>query len=217
MENTGEIRKKLICDIKDKCILITKNTLDSLTDKGRLLDSDPSHGFSEFTLQILIYNNLLNQDNYKENKFKIEIEKPLTSTKRCDLFIKTIYNDILIIELKYIKISYLKLIHNEYKPEMTSNAKYVLYKKNALKIKEMNHNDILELKRFSEFKKSLTDKPLTNDQKYEPIENIFNDGLEQAKGYAKTQYNKEINVYYCVIMGIGFSIIQSELLLYNHQ
>ena len=211
-EDTG---KKLINRTLNKCIDLTNRTLTSLNNKGILFQSDSSHGLSEFTIQLLMYNNFIHQAEHNNKSFTLEIEKELSPGKRCDIFIKTKHNDILIIELKYIKISYLEITQKEYNESLSNREKYALYSRISTKINEMDVSKVLTLKRFMQFKKSLTDTPLDKSDKYETIQKVLEDGLNQSKEYAKTQASIYKHVYYCVIIGIGYTIIKSDLLEYK--
>src|ERR1041385_6120489 len=170
--NPDDPRKKLIDRIFKKCIEFTNTTLSSLNHNGVLLQSDSSYGLSEININMLLFNNLIMQNEYKTSKsFMVDIEKNLSPGKRCDLFIKTKFNDILIIEVKYVKISFLEEIIKGYSDSQTLNEKLALYSKMSRKISGLSKDEITQMKRLAVYKKSLTDKPLTN--KYESIQEVL--------------------------------------------
>ena len=214
--NPDDPRKKLIDRIFKKCIEFTNTTLSSLNHNGVLLQSDSSYGLSEININMLLFNNLIMQNEYKTSKsFMVDIEKNLSPGKRCDLFIKTKFNDILIIEVKYVKISFLEEIIKGYSDSQTLNEKLALYSKMSRKISGLSKDEITQMKRLAVYNKSLTDKPLTN--KYESIQEVLDNALIQAKGYAQTQSQYKFdNIYYCVVAGIGTTIIASDLILYKN-
>jgi hypothetical protein len=211
--------------IVDLCLDKTKKTLNTLhnnINKGLLLatDDDNGKGFSEFTLQLLLYNNFILLNEFSKTKFTIEIEKTLDVGKRCDIFIKT-KDEIFIIELKYIKIPFLEITHKKFKPNMKTDykARNALYKTIDNHLCTLDEKQILELKRFNVYIKQLDDSNKNNDNKYETIGNCFKKGLEQVKEYAATQYTM-INpkkISYCVIIGLGFHILKSDVVIYKNK
>lgn len=210
--------------IVDLCLDKTKKTLNTLhnnVNKGLLLTSDDNNGkgFSEFTLQLLLYNNFILLNEVSKTKFTIELEKTLGVGKRCDIFIKT-KDEIFIIELKYIKIPFLEITQKQFKPNMKTDYKSrnALYKSIDNYLCTLDENQILGLKRFNVYIKKLEDTNKNND-KYETISNCIKKGLEQVKEYASTQYTmiNPKNISYCVIIGIGFHILKSDVIIYKNK
>jgi len=93
------------------------------------------------------------------------------------------------------------------------NKKLKLYESTNNSILKMDKNEILSLNHFNKFI-----KPINIDQKpkeyYEPISKIMENGIEQVKKYAN-EFNdfkmKKQNIYYLLIIGIGYKFIRSEI------
>ena len=182
----------------------------------RFLSSDPNKGLSEFSFQLLLYTNFINQ---KLDKFTFTMEKIIEGKSRCDLFIKNDEtNEVIIIELKYIRISYLKPARQQY----TKNeiAYQIILENIYNKIKDDSTEKLLTLLKWSEYivsTKDTTDKEI----KYETIKNVMDKAETQVKIYAKQYQNmldwrtKQPKIYYLVIIGIGFRIIRGEMNLYK--
>jgi hypothetical protein len=201
-------------NIIDLMIQKTLLTLDHL--KPRLLDSDSNKGLTELSLQLLLFNNIINQCN---PLFEIEIEKSIEGERRCDIFIKNKRNDVLIIEIKYIKIPFLENTIKDYVPTLKFYEKFALWGRINNEIKNMKKNEIDNLKRRTEFIKS-TDGTKQID-KYQTIQSIMLNAEKQAEEYSKTFKSSDwrkinvYNMYYIVITGIGFNLIKSPLLKLN--
>lgn len=197
--------------------LMIKNTLLTLDNlKPRLLDSDSNKGITELSLQLLLFNNIINQCN---NEIEPEIEKSIEGERRCDIFIKNKRNDILIIEIKYIKIPFLENTIKDYDSSLRFYEKFALWGRIDNEIKKMKRCEIDNLKRRTEFIKS-TDGTKQVD-KYQTIYSIMKGAEKQAEEYSKSFISsdwrkvKVYNMYYIVIMGIGFNLIKSPLMKLN--
>jgi len=199
--------------IIDLMVKKTLLTLDNL--KPRLLDSNSDKGLTELSLQLLLFNNIINQCN---PEIETEIEKSIEGEKRCDIFIKNKRNDILIIEIKYIKIPFLENTIKDYDSSLRFYEKFALWGRINNEIKNMKRCEIDNLKRRTEFIKS-TDG--TKIDKYQTIHSIMKNAEKQAEEYAKTFKSsdwrkvKVYNMYYIVITGIGFNLIKSPLFKLN--
>lgn len=197
-------------NIIDNIINDTKKTLNLLG--SRFLDPDANKGLTELSLQLLLFNNFVNKENIGLEI--IEIEKIIETGKRCDLYIKNKDNHILIIEIKYIKISYLEETRKAFNKETTILEKHSLWNKINNDIKKMENKDILKLKRWSDFVKSTKEY---NPNKYQSIEFIMDTALNQSENYSKILNNsdwrkiKQYKIHYMVIIGIGFNLIRSKI------
>jgi len=213
MEKELIIRDPEFNNIIDLMMQKTLLTLDNL--KPRLLDSDSNRGLTELSLQLLLFNNIINQCN---PQIETEIEKSIEGEKRCDIFIKNKRNDILIIEIKYIKIPFLENTIKDYVPTLKFYEKFALWGRINNEIKNMKRCEIDSLKRRTEFIKS---NDGTKIDKYQTIHSIMLNAEKQAEEYSKTFKSsdwrklKEYNMYYIVITGIGFNLIKSPLLKLN--
>jgi len=173
---------------------------------NRLLLND--NGLDESKFQLLLVNQLLNKEI---PNLKIEMEKYISPGNRCDVYLN-LDRDHFIIELKYIRIPFLELTKKDDK-DLYVNKKLKLYESTNNSILKMDKNEILSLNHFNKFI-----KPINIDQKpkeyYEPISKIMENGIEQVKKYAN-EFNdfkmKKQNIYYLLIIGIGYKFIRSEI------
>jgi hypothetical protein len=197
----------------DSIILITESQLKEYP--LIFLNSDPNKGLNEFSFQLVFYTNLI---TYKLPKIIVQMEKVIEGHSRCDLLIKDVNtNEIVIIELKYIRLSFLKIsrIHS------TNDAfkfQKVLEDIHNI-IKHYTNAELLKLLKWSDYIVSTKDS--VKEEKYEPIENILIKAETQAKTYAKQYQNnldwrtKQPKIYYLAIIGIGFRIIKGPGNLYH--
>jgi len=187
----------------------TKKTLNLLG--SRLLDPDSNKGLTELSLQLLLFNNFIIKDFLD---LEIEIEKSIEPGKRCDLYIKNKDNHILIIEIKYIKISYLEESRKSLNNDTTILEKHVLWDKINKNIEKMDDKEIFKLKRWSDFVKSTKEY---NVDKYQTIGFIMETALNQAENYSKIlntndwRKKKQFKIHYMAIIGIGFNLMRSNI------
>lgn len=204
-----------LLSIVDETISITESQFKDYP--LRFLSPDPNKGLNEFSFQLILYTNLIRNI---PTKFTVIMEKIIEGRSRCDLFIKNnTTNEILIIELKYIRISYLnasriRFVNDEFKYQKILEDIYS-------KIKDDNNEKLLKLLKWSEHIVSTKDNKITKDIKYETINDILVKAEIQAKTYSKQYQNnldwrtKQPKIYYMVIIGLGFRIIRGVLNLYQ--
>lgn len=179
----------------------------------RFLNSDSNKGLSEFSFQLLLYTTLLNQEN---KGIMITMEKVMEGKTRCDIFIKD-EDDSVIIELKYIRLSYLRAVRTKYTKE--PRAYQLLLENTYDTIKNNTKEELLKLYKWSEYLVS-TKGIESKEDKYETIKNVLDKAEIQANTYAKQYQNQDFRSkpsYYIVIIGIGFRIIRGELYLYKRK
>ena len=208
--------KPSLLSIIDDTILNIETQMKSYP--GRFLNSDPNQGLSEFSFQLLLYTNLINQ---RLQGYTITLEKILEGYSRCDLFIRNDEtNEVFIIELKYIRISYLKASRQQF---TNDGKKYQKVLEDVYsKIKDDSKEKLLTLLKWSEYIVSTKDNNTSvKEFKYEPIQKVLNKAEIQAMNYAKQYQNmldwrtKQTKIYYLVIIGIGFRIIRGVMNLYK--
>jgi hypothetical protein len=168
-------------------------------------------GLDESKFQLLLVNQLMNKEI---NNVKIEIEKYISPGNRCDIYLN-LERDHIFIELKYIRIPFLQITRKNDNKDLHLNKKLNLYHSVNNTILKMDITEILNLKNFNKFIKPTNIENNKSIDFYEPISKIMKNALEQVKRYATEFGNdftmKKQNIYYIVIIGIGYTIIRSEL------
>jgi len=195
-------------DIIKNCLETTKTVLDSFSGKGLVFNPDASYGLSELSYHMILLTSLITQEEFKNKKFSVESEKYLDVGKRCDLYLKNINKDVLIIEIKYIRLPYLEITKKRIdKKDIQLAEKNKIYNDISEQLKKMDQIDIMKLKKFNYYKTPLNNQPINY---YDTICDETYKALDQSGEYAKIHYintikskNKIGEIYYCTIMGIG--------------
>lgn len=168
-------------------------------------------GLDESKFQLLLMNQIMNKEI---NNIKIEIEKYISPGNRCDIYLN-LERDHIFIELKYIRIPFLQITRKNDNKDLHLNKKLNLYHSVNNTILKMDITEILNLKNFNKFIKPTNIENNKSIDYYEPISKIMQNAIEQVKRYANEFGNdftmKKQNIYYIVIIGIGYTIIRSEL------
>lgn len=192
--------------IKDVTILL--NTFPS-----KMLDSDPNKGLCELSIQLVIYQYL--KKLFENNKdIKIEMEKMILSSY-CDIIISNYKkSEFLIIELKYIRITYLTIIQSTYKLNMKYHEKIAWLKHSYEKIKGESNETILSMTTQSVISDTITgEKKIKKTTIKEFIEQTDDQVKEYCKKFKEVQW-KNSKIYYISIIGIGFKLLNGNLCLF---
>ena len=181
----------------------------------KMLDSDSNKGLTELTIQLLIYQYFIKDFENNNKELCIEIEKYIHPSSFCDLMISNKNkNQFLVIELKYIRITYLSIIQSTYKSNMNHYEKNVWLKQSYEKIKEESYETILEMT-----KQSIISDTNTGEKKFKKItiKEFIEQTDNQVKGYCKKYkefHGRNVKIYYISIIGIGFKLLTGKLCLF---